>query len=283
MIASESSLLRFGIIMAKELINLGWVEELLPADHLRKRMFGGFAYYMDEKLVLVMFESEGNKEYRGEQYEFEIWNGCMFPVEKDLQPAVLKSFPYLISHPVLPKWLYLPSETENFESLMDPLLKELRRKNPLFGSIPKAKGVKSSKKKSQLDEIDTSIDTRRPRMFSDEPAEEKLQKVKRISDFKNLGTEAEKTFVKAAIKTPQQVIKLGWKKTMEKLCKADPKNNHSIMAYAVIGALKNQMWNLISEEEKLEARKFMKSLRDKQANKVSKSKPKKKPSKSQKR
>lgn len=265
-----------GSAMAKELENLGWVEELLPADHLRKRMFGGFAYYMDEKLVLVIFESEGNKVYRGEKYDFEIWNGCMLPVEKDQQPAVLKNYPYLISHPVLPKWLYLPAETENFESLMEPLLKELRRKNPLFGSIPKAKGVKSSKKKNTADEIDTNIDTRRPRMFSDEPAEEKIQKVKKISDFKNLGPEAEKTFAKAGIKTPQVMIKLGWKKTMEKLCKSNPKNNHSIMAYAVIGALKNQMWNLISESEKLEAREFMKALRDRQAKKTSKGKSKKK-------
>jgi hypothetical protein len=248
--------------MAKELENLFWIEDLLPEEILRRRMFGGFAYYADEKLMLLIFESLGSKIYHGERFDFELWNGCMFPVEKHVQPEVLKSYPFLISHPILPKWLYVPAETEDFENLVQPLLREIRRKNELFGTIPNSK--KTSIKRRRTDEdIDVNMDTRRPTMFSDEPAQATFMKAKKISDLKNLGPETEKGFLKAGIKTPQQFQKLGWRKTMELLCKANPKNNHSIFAYAVIGALENKIWNGISEEKKLEARQYMKSLRDK--------------------
>lgn len=251
-------------------MSLRWVEDFLPEGYLRKRMFGGYAYYIDEKLVLVWFETEGNKNYRGVRYDFEIWNGCMFPAEKDKHQSVLERFPFLIPHPVLPKWLYLPQENEDFESHVEAVLREIRRRNPILGSIPKAKASKKTASSSAV------IDTRRPRMFSDEPVENPLETARKISDLKNLGPESEKTFIKAGIKTPQQLIKMGWKKAMTQLCKSNPKANHSIFAYAVIGALQNKFWSRISEEDKLEARRFMKSLREKEISKSSKKKKAKK-------
>ncbi len=107
------------------------------------------------------------------------------------------------------------------------------------------------------------IDTRKPQMFKDELPEQVFQKARRIIDLKNLGPESEKTFLKAGVKTPAQLVKMGWKKAMIKLCKISPKNNHSLFAYAVIGALQNKMWNQISDADKLSAREFMKNLRDK--------------------
>lgn len=250
--------------MAKELQSLYWVEDLLPKSHVRKRMFGGFAYYIDEKLVLLMFESTGHKEYRGAQFDFEIWNGCMLPVEKENQEAVLSKHPFLMNHPILPKWLYIPADTEDFENRVELIMPELRRKNPLFGTIPKAKSGKTKSAKTKaIPKISEKIDTSRPQMFSDEPAEVALIKARHITDLKNLGPETEKAFFKAGIKTPQQFIKLGWKKTMVRLCQVNPKNNHSLFAYAIIGALKNKMWNAISDDDKTEAREFMKSLREK--------------------
>lgn len=262
--------------MAKELENLFWTEDLLPAEHLKKRMFGGFAYYLEEKLVLVAFESEGNKTYRGQKFDFELWYGCMFPAEKENHPAILDLFPFLFPHPILAKWLYLPAESEDFETNVQTVLRELRRRNPLFGSVPKSKTPKGmSRKDRKAKEGDEEIlDTRTPRMFSDELGTKTLQKAKKISDLKNLGPESEKAFIKAGIKTAPQLIQMGWKKAMIHMCKADPRNNHSIFAYAVIGALENRLWNLISDEKKAEARALMKSLRD--------SKPKKTKSKAQK-
>jgi len=101
-----------------------------------------------------------------------------------------------------------------------------------------------------------------PQMFRDHPEEKKLSKAKRISDLKNLGPVMESAFLAAGIKTPKQMIKMGWKSVMKKLCLHNPKNHHSILAYAVIGALKDEVWNRISDEDKRHAREFMKSLRE---------------------
>lgn len=250
--------------MAKELESLNWVEDLLPQDHLRKKMFGGFAYYIDEKLCLLIFESTGNKTHHGEKYDYEIWNGCMFPADRENHDAILAKFPFLMPHPVLPKWLYIPQETEDFENLVEPVMKELRRKNPLFGTFPERLKKKSKKTSKKTDEKPEKYVPRPPAMFSDEPQDKRLETAKKISDLKNLGPESERAFYKAGIKTAPQAVKMGWKKVMKALCKSNPKNNHSIFAYAVIGALQNKIWNLISEEDKQEARAYMKQLREQQ-------------------
>lgn len=238
--------------MAKEPGELKWVEELLPEDgYRRKSMFGGFAYYLGEKIVLLIFESDDVR-----------WNGLMFPVERGYQEKALAKFPDLAPHRILPKWLYLPLATEGFEELVPEIIREVLRPNSFWGSIPKPKGkkAKTSKKKSDDDEVSTKIDTRRPRLFADEPAEGVLKKAKKISDLKNLGEVSEKQFAKVGITTAQQFIKLGWKKTMKKLIEYDPKHRHSLYAYALIGALTNTEFTRISEEEKAEARAFIKSI-----------------------
>ncbi len=240
--------------MANELSHLLWIEETLPRQYRRKRMFGGFAYYIEEKLILVIFESYGNKEHRGQKFNFEIWNGCMFPVEKDLHSEVLKVFPFFINHPVLPKWLYLPAESENFENNVELIIKEIRRKNFWFGTFPKQKKLKINKSASR-------INMRVPQMFREDYADNVLVKAKRISDLKNFGPETENSFIKAGIKTAPEFIKMGWKKALEKLYKKNSKNAHAIFAYAMIGALKNQPWNLISEDDKKEAQAYAKELR----------------------
>ena len=102
-----------------------------------------------------------------------------------------------------------------------------------------------------------------PKMFSDEPAQFVLTKAIKASDLKNLGPVTDEMFAKAGIKGAQQFIKLGWKKTMVKLSKSNPKNCHSIFAYALIGALTNTLWNRISEADKKEAQRFCKELREK--------------------
>ena len=118
-----------------------------------------------------------------------------------------------------------------------------------------------SKKRKELTQKSSRINMKVPSMFRDEPAKQVLNKAKKISDLKNLGPETEKSFENAGIKTAQQFIKLGWKKAMIKLVNSNPKHRHSILAYALIGALTNIEWNAISEKEKLEAREFVKGLK----------------------
>lgn len=149
--------------MAKELTYLNWIEELLPKDYIRKHMFGGFAFYVESRLVLLMFESTGSRTYKNIKYDFELWDGCLFPAEREHHSEILKKYSFLINHPVLSKWLYLPSDTEDFETHVEMLLKEIRRLNPKFGVIPKPKKSKKSKIKNKKSE---RIDARRPKMFS---------------------------------------------------------------------------------------------------------------------
>lgn len=138
-------------------------------------------------------------------------------------------------------------------------MKEIRRRPKLFGVSPKSKKTKKSKVETASSE---HVDTRRPRMFSDEPFDDRLKKTNKISDLENLGPASEKEFLKAGIKSADQFVKLGWQKSLVKLVKSNPRNRHSIFAYALIGALKNKEWNRISDQEKLEAKTFVASLRN---------------------
>ncbi|MGZ3771896.1 MAG: hypothetical protein ACXVCP_19140 [Bdellovibrio sp.] len=149
--------------MAKNLLQLQWIENSLPESVLKKHMFGGYAYYLHEKLVLVMFEKGGGKSFDGKRYPFELWNGCMFPVEKEVQHKVLEVFPFLVPHPILPKWLYLPLNTEDFDEKIESLLRKVFSPVSLFGVVPKVKRKSSAETKI----MDSNIDTRRPRMFGD--------------------------------------------------------------------------------------------------------------------
>lgn len=264
--------------MAKEPLELKWIESLLPEEGYRRRgMFGGFGYYIDDKIVLLTFESPGgNRTYKKKTYPFDFWNGCMFPVDLGVQEKALQQCPFLVPHPILPKWLYLPIETENFDELVETVLAYVNRPHSIWGSVPKGKG-KTASKKSIEDGISLKMDTRRPRMFSDEPVEDTFAKAKKISDLKNLGPTAERDFHKAGIKTPNQFKTLGWQKTLLKLAKVNKKNIHAIYAYALIGALSNREFFQISEEEKQQAKDFTKSIRDaeKKKEKTAKKKSKK--------
>lgn len=104
----------------------------------------------------------------------------------------------------------------------------------------------------------------KPLMFRDESAAERFRQAKKISDLKNLGPETEKQFAKAGIKTVQQFQKLGWQGAIRKLVKSNSKHLHSMYAYALIGALQNIEFNMISDKDKKAAREFCAALREKQ-------------------
>ncbi len=208
-------------------------------------MFGGFGYYLQEKMIMITFEGDDPR-----------WSGALFPVDKEFQDQALRAHPILRPHSILAKWLFLPMQTEDFDEHVTGILRDIIKPNSFWGSIPKPK--KSSKKKAEV--FSARIDTRTPRMFSEEPADEVLKKAQKIRDLKNLGTVTEKEFAKIGLTSAQQFIKLGWKKTLVKLVQKNPRNRHSIFAYALIGALTNTEFSRITEEEKAEARAFVKSL-----------------------
>lgn len=148
-----------------------WVEELLPLGYTQKRMFGGFAYYLADKIILVTFDSEGDRQYKNQTFDFDIWNGCLFPTERKHHTEIQKKFQKLIPHPVLGKWLYLPISTENFEVHIEDILEKIHKKSELFGVIPKKKKAKTQKQTTRK-----SFHT--PQIFSSKSAVKKIESLK---------------------------------------------------------------------------------------------------------
>lgn len=145
--------------------HLLWIEELLPDDIISVSKRGGRGYYLDDAFVLLLIESGQSFEHKGITYPFKIWNGCLFPIEKIKQNAVYAKFQFLENHPVLKDALYLPADSENFAEEVQLVLREIKKKNPLFGTRMK----KLRSKKLVSDHTGGELDTRVPKTFSDAP------------------------------------------------------------------------------------------------------------------
>lgn len=129
--------------------NLLWIEELLPHDIQMIPKHGGQAYFLDSHLVLILVErTEKTYEHKGVTYPFDLWNGCIFPIEQKKQNAFFLKYLFLENHPVNKNWLYIPADSENFEDEVKQLLKEISRRNPLLGIPVKFEGPAKTKSAS---------------------------------------------------------------------------------------------------------------------------------------
>lgn len=119
-----------------------WIEELLPADVQSVPKHGGMAYYLDMKLVMILVEDpESTYEHKGVSYTFQIWNGCILPVEYKKQSAFFLKFSFLENHPANKDWLYIPVQSENFEDEVRQFVREITKRNPLLGTPVKFTGL----------------------------------------------------------------------------------------------------------------------------------------------
>lgn len=143
--------------MENLLNHLLWVEEFLPSEIVPRKMYGGIGYYLDEKLVLILVECSLTYEHKGVSYPFQLWNGCVFPVEKIKQSAVWVKYQYLENHPANKNWLYLPADAEEVEEKIKSVLREIKKRNSLFG-LP----IKMAASVDLADDLDAS----QPRMFT---------------------------------------------------------------------------------------------------------------------
>lgn len=123
----------------KKVFQLTWAFENFEEHEsfYTKRMFGGLAAHCHGKMVMVLVENPGEKEYRDKTFEFDVWNGILFPTEYEHQDKLQKKIKNLIQHPVLKKWLYLPLESSSFEDDVEELSQMIRRNNDLLGIYPK--------------------------------------------------------------------------------------------------------------------------------------------------
>jgi hypothetical protein len=128
-------------MMKQTLNNLLWIEDLLPPGYEAAPKHGGMAYYLDMKLVLILVEHrEATHEHKGVTYPFELWNGCILPVEQIKQSAFFLKYSFLENHPVNKNWLYIPADSENFEDEVQQYLREIVKRNPLLGTPVKFSG-----------------------------------------------------------------------------------------------------------------------------------------------
>ncbi|WP_373997948.1 hypothetical protein [Bdellovibrio bacteriovorus] len=130
--------------------NLLWIEELLPIGYDCVPKNGGMAYYVDMKLVLILVERRGLYEHKGVSYPFELWNGCIFPVEKKAQNAFFLKYLFLENHPANKDWLYIPAESENFEDEVKQMMREISRCNMLLGLPVKSSELTQTEKPARV-------------------------------------------------------------------------------------------------------------------------------------
>ena len=143
--------------MDSQLSTLHWIEELLPPDIQMIPKHGGQGYILGDRLVLILVEHpESSYEYKNVTYPFDLWKGCIFPIEQKKQNAFFLKYLFLENHPHNKDWLYIPAESENFEEEAKQMLREISKRNPLLGTQlkfssqkkPKSASAKPAKKKT---------------------------------------------------------------------------------------------------------------------------------------
>ena len=101
-----------------------------------KRMFGGLAVYLFEKLMMLIVEPTQSGKWD--------WHGVLICTEFEDQPSIMKEFPALKPHAFLKKWLYIDTSHDDFESIIGKVVLRIQKNDPRFGIFPKE--PKASKK-----------------------------------------------------------------------------------------------------------------------------------------
>jgi hypothetical protein len=116
--------------------HLQWVAEPLldEPSYLEKPMFGCQACYLHGRLVLALTSGA------------EPWNGLLIPTDRQFHDDIQKDFPDVVQHPVLKKWLYLPENSEEFETAAQDIVEMIRLGDIRFGVEPKER--KSRKRRT---------------------------------------------------------------------------------------------------------------------------------------
>ena len=72
----------------------------------------------------------------------EPWNGLLIATEHEFHDSLRDEFDYVMQHPVLKKWLYLPEASEDFETVSSEIVEAIRTKDHRFGVEPKERKLK---------------------------------------------------------------------------------------------------------------------------------------------
>jgi len=113
---------------------MDWLVEGLvdQPGYLPKHMFGCRACYYNGLLTLILADKD------------EPWNGLMVATDKERQTALIRDFPALRPHEILPKWLYLSQDRDDFEDIANELVELIIQEDSRIGVVPKPKKRKPS-------------------------------------------------------------------------------------------------------------------------------------------
>jgi hypothetical protein len=108
-----------------------WICEAFDAhpSFFTKRMFGGLAIYVFERLMLVLVEPTKTGRWT--------WHGVLVGTDRDRHFAILREFPSLAPHQALQKWLFIDSRHQHFESTIEGVARAIARNDPRFGVQPR--------------------------------------------------------------------------------------------------------------------------------------------------
>jgi hypothetical protein len=95
-----------------------------------KRMFGGLAAYLHERLMLVLVEPTKTGRWK--------WHGVLVCTDREHHASILADCPALMPHDVLRKWLYIDSTHAEFEPTMEAVATRMARNDRRFGVAPRS-------------------------------------------------------------------------------------------------------------------------------------------------
>jgi hypothetical protein len=109
-----------------------WICDAFATHHsfFTKRMFGGLAVYVFERLMLVLVEPTRTGRWT--------WHGVLVCTERDHHAGIVRDFPAVAPHDVLRKWLFIDSSHPDFEPTMERMARAVARNDPRFGVAPRA-------------------------------------------------------------------------------------------------------------------------------------------------
>jgi hypothetical protein len=109
-----------------------WILEAFAehATFFTKSMFGGLAAYLFERQMLLLVEPTKSGRWN--------WHGVLVCTGYQHHASIQAEFPGLAPHAVLRKWLFIDSLSEDFESTMDAVAKQIARNDPRFGVVPQS-------------------------------------------------------------------------------------------------------------------------------------------------
>jgi len=94
-----------------------------------KRMFGGLAAYLHERLMLLLVEPTKTGRWK--------WHGVLVCTGFEDHASIRADFPALTPHDILRKWLWVDSTHDDFEKTMEAVAARMARNDPRFGIVPR--------------------------------------------------------------------------------------------------------------------------------------------------